>query len=141
MNQDNIDLLSTENLSQSNIYNFKNLIENNMDNGQRNPDNDSPYFDIEIDSNYYDIDEFMRLKNAHSNISLLSLNINSLASKFTKFKDFHNELCSNKSNFDFMCLQEVFIWIIIIQFNQKQGQYIKEAALLYIFLTHINTKF
>jgi len=108
MNQDNIDLLSTENLTQSNIYNFKSLIENDMDNGQRNLGNDSPYFDIEIDSNYYDIDEFMRLNNAHSNISLLSFNIQSLAAKFTKFKDFHDELCSNKSNFDFMCLQEVF---------------------------------
>ena len=108
MNQDDIDLLSTENLSRSNIYDFKNLIENGIDNGQRNLFNDSPYHDIEIDSKYYDIEDFIRIKNEQSNISLLSLNIQSLSSKFNQFKDFHNELCSNKSNFDFMCLQEVY---------------------------------
>ena len=79
MNQDDIDLLSTENLSRSNIYDFKNLIENGIDNGQRDLFNDSPYHDIEIDSKYYDIEDFIRIKNEQSNISLLSLNIQSLS--------------------------------------------------------------
>ena len=80
MNQDNnIDLLSTENLSQSRTYNFKTLIDSSVEIGHNNLVNDSPYSDINIDSKYYDIDEFIGLDHNQQNFSLLSLNIQSLS--------------------------------------------------------------
>ena len=90
------------------MYNFKNLIQNSVGDGQRNFFNDSPYYDIDIDSKYYEIEDFIKVNSENSNISLLSLNIQSIGSKFTQFKDFHDELSSNKCNFDIYAFQEVY---------------------------------
>lgn len=109
MNQDsNIDLLSTENLSQSRTYNFKTLIDSSVEIGHSNLVNDSPYSDINIDSKYYDLDEFIGLDHNPHNFSFLSLNIQSLSSKYIEFKQFHNQLSENKCNFDIYALQEVY---------------------------------
>ena len=114
MNQDDIDLLSTENLSRSNIYDFKNLIENGIDNEQRNLFNDSPYHDIEIDSKYYDIEDFIRIKNEQSNISLLSLNIQSLYQNLINLKIFTTNFVVIKVAL-ILCVYKKFIllWMLI----------------------------
>lgn len=108
MNQDNVDLLSTENLSKTHKYNFKALIDSSVEIGHGNLVNDSPYSDIDINSKYYDIDEFIGLDHNQENFSMLSLNIQSLASKYTLFTQFHNQLSENKCNFDIYALQEVY---------------------------------
>ncbi len=108
MNQDNIELLSTENLSRSFNFNFKEIFNSSIDIGINNDIHDSPYRDIDILSNYYSLEEFIESNQNETNISLLSLNIQSLASKFNEFSDFHNLLASNKCKFDIMALQETF---------------------------------
>lgn len=108
MNQDNIDLLSTENLSRSFNFNFKEILNSSIDIGINNNFHDSPYRDIDILSNYYSLEEYIESNQNQTNISLLSLNIQSLASKFNEFSDFHNLLATNKCKFDIMALQETF---------------------------------
>ena len=71
-------------------YNFKTLIDSSVEIGHGNLVNDSPYSDINIDSKYHDINEFIGLDHNQENFSLLSLNIQSLSSKYIKFKEFHN---------------------------------------------------
>ena len=83
-------------------------MDSNVQVGHGNLENDSPYSDINIDSKYYDIDEFIALDHNHTNFSLLSLNVQSLHSKYNQFKEFHDQLSENKCNFSIMALQEVF---------------------------------
>ena len=109
MNQDNVDFLSTENLSRSFNFNFKEIFNSSIDVGLNNNFHDSPYRDIDILSNYYSLEEFIESNQNQTNLSLFSLNIQSLASKFNEFSDFHNLLVTSKCKFDIMALQETFL--------------------------------
>lgn len=74
--------------------------------------NTSPYKEININTSYIDIDS-IPTSNSNRNKSLLimSLNIQSLASKFNEFSDLISHLSSIKKSPDIICLQE--LWQII----------------------------
>ena len=74
------------------------------------PDDESPYNELSINCNYYEECDFItKFKNCKS-VSLLSLNIQSISSKFNELKSFIAEMQNNNIKFDFIALQE--LWCI-----------------------------
>jgi len=71
----------------------------------------SPYDNIVTQCKYYDESSFLSEFKGSSNRFFLSLNIQSLPSKFNEFEDFVKTLCRNNCAPDFICLQET--WKII----------------------------
>ena len=69
---------------------------------------ESPYADTEVECNYYDETQFINKFKSNKLHSMLSLNIQSLPSKFTEFSAFISELNSNEFSFDFIALQELW---------------------------------
>ena len=67
----------------------------------------SPYQNVEINCSYIDTDDICQ-KNLTNKLSILSLNIQSLAAKFDNFNSFINQLSNNNSNPDVICLQETW---------------------------------
>ena len=68
---------------------------------------DSPYLDFNIQTLYLDEIEFLNKFAKKKEISLLSLNINSLNSKFLELNELVNILNEEKFSFDIICLQEI----------------------------------
>ena len=65
----------------------------------------SPYSDININCKYSSLNDYRK---DIDNISVLSLNIQSLPSKFLEFSDLLNELFISNSYPDIICLQEIW---------------------------------
>ena len=68
---------------------------------------DSPYENCFLNCAYYSEDEFANCFKDTKLSSLLSLNIQGLASKFINFQEFLNELACHKFSFDIIGLQEI----------------------------------
>lgn len=68
---------------------------------------DSPYLDFNMQTLYLDEIEFLNKFAKKKEISLLSLNINSLNSKFLELNELVNILNEEKFSFDIICLQEI----------------------------------
>jgi hypothetical protein len=72
-------------------------------------DNDnSPYNDVGISTNYISNQNFASLADSKKNLSILSLNIQSLNSKFSEFSELIS--CMNNHSIlpDIICLQEIW---------------------------------
>ena len=89
-------------------FNFLSKIQNDS-----NSDDDfifnsdfSPYSEININCSYAEPNHLTHLNN--TNLSVLSLNIQSLSAKFLTFKDMLNDLSSSNVIPDIICLQEVW---------------------------------
>ena len=80
---------------------FRKLIHND-------DDPSSPYTNHNISCEFYDTNAFISNFKNSSNFSLMSLNIQSLPSKFSDFEELINELSSNNCSFDVICLQEIW---------------------------------
>ena len=91
-------------------FNFINKILNS----ERNNEDDllflnhefSPYAETNINCNYLDIDEISNIPN--SNLSILSINIQSLPAKFLEISDLIHELSLLNNSPDIICLQETW---------------------------------
>ena len=65
-----------------------------------------------MDSNYYELDQFISLQGSHplhDKYSTIHMNILSLPDKFVKLKPFLARLEESKIKFDFMILRETFL--------------------------------
>ena len=89
-------------------FNFLSKIQNDS-----NSDDDfiynldfSPYSEININCSYAEPNHLTHLNN--TNLSVLSLNIQSLSAKFLTFMDMQNDLSSSNVIPDIICLQEVW---------------------------------
>ena len=88
------------------IYDFK----NQLDDGNDNIDNDSPYNNIGHNCQYYNQDEFVD-KTKHlkgSKFSTFSYNIRSLPGKWSEFSQLVNTLNNNSFKFSVIAIQEVW---------------------------------
>jgi len=97
---DNLDLLNqdlTLDLTQ-NLTNYYNTFENF----------DNPYLNIEINSNYHDIQSFLNIPNVTESPVYLSLNTQSLNSKHANLKLFIEELISKNINIEIIAIQETW---------------------------------
>ena len=70
----------------------------------------SPYGDCTVSCDYMDEDQFIVKYKNTSNMSILSMNVQSLQSKFSELTDFIDQLCINDCQPDIIALQE--LWII-----------------------------
>jgi hypothetical protein len=75
-----------------------------------NDDNDpfSPYDNCTINCETYDLPGFTSNFCCNKNISLMSLNIQSIAAKFNELEEFLTELSNKNCNPDVLCLQELW---------------------------------
>lgn len=80
-----------------------------------NNDIESPYDTLKFDCNYFSEDEFLKKFSKIDDLTLLSLNIQSLQAKFNELNSFIQILQANNSSPDIICLQE--IWNISSNFN------------------------
>lgn len=92
--------ISMEDCKTKNCYNFFSLIENENE--------ECMYTNIDINSNYYEEQEFCSKFSNNKNDSILSLNIQSLSSKFNDFKEFLTSIESSNFNFSIISLQEIY---------------------------------
>jgi hypothetical protein len=69
---------------------------------------DSPYDDISILCSYMDETRFSNTYSNNPNLAILTLNIQSLPSKFTEFSEFIRSLQISNSAPDIICLQELW---------------------------------
>ena len=98
MNQDNLDLP---------LMDFKNKdIRDLLDNYEN--EYFSIFESIDIDCNYYDLQDFVNTFKNSNEIKLVSFNINSLAAKFTKLLDLLDFFVRNDIFLDVIALQEVW---------------------------------
>lgn len=89
-------------------YKFNSLFQNENGIGsQENVIFDSPYENCFLNCAYYSEDEFANCFKENKLSSLLSLNIQGLASKFNNLQEFLNELACHKFSFDIIGLQEL----------------------------------
>ena len=98
MNQDNLDIT---------LVDFKNIdICDLFDNDE------NEYFNIfqsiDIECKYYNLQEFVQAYKNSNDIKLVSLNINSLAAKFSKFLDMMDFFVRNDILLDVIALQETW---------------------------------
>ena len=83
-------LFSLNNLSNDPNFNFINTISGNSDVEEEDSHfdfSDSPYFDRNISCNYMDETQYVRLEKNKNKFSYMSLNIQSLPSKFNSFNE------------------------------------------------------
>ena len=89
-------------------YKFNSLFQNENGIGsQENVIFDSPYENCFLNCAYYSEHEFANCFKENKLSSLLSLNIQGLASKFNNLQEFLNELACHKFSFDIIGLQEL----------------------------------
>ena len=101
-------LLGLGSILADNKFKFNTVFQN--ENGIGNEDInifDSPYENCFLNCAYYSEDEFANCFKDTKLTSLLSLNIQGLASKFNNFQEFLNELACHKFSFDIIGLQEI----------------------------------
>ena len=68
----------------------------------------SPYQDLSLECDYYNEYEIIDICKENENLAILSLNIQSLSSKFDSLSDFLNILDSKDVHFDIICMQEIW---------------------------------
>lgn len=93
-------ILSTDNLMSLDRFNFLSSINSNEEN--------CPYESININCKYYDENTLISTLKQSISSSLLSLNIQSLPSKFSEFSEFINSLQTHNVFFEIIALQEIF---------------------------------
>ena len=103
---------SLSNLSNNRKFDFSNSLYNAnlfINNSQEsNLTDDSPYSNLELSCNYIDETAFVKKYNTSNNFSYLSLNIQSLSSKFNDFNEFINNLTHNNCSPNIILLQEIW---------------------------------
>lgn len=85
-------------------FNFHNIFEQGNDNEQ----NIDIYDDIDLSSKYYDPETFCSEFKENKNLSVLSLNVQSLSAKFSSLLDLISFWKQKGVIFDIICLQETF---------------------------------
>ena len=103
MMNDNYVPFSTDFLQDN--FNFQNIF---SEQGNDNEDNIDIYDDIDLSSKYYDPETFSSEFKENKNLSVLSLNVQSLSSKFTSLLDLISYWNQKGVTFDIICLQETF---------------------------------
>ena len=68
----------------------------------------SPYYNIDVASPYLDENEFLEKHGKNKDVSLLSLNVQSLNAKFSSLREFVDHFNCKNFNFDIMALQEIY---------------------------------
>ena len=82
---------------------------NNFIGGNASDFDDSPYHNLNFNCNYHDEDEAVeKLTKNKGNLLCLSLNIQSLPSKFVEFSDLLNYFSAKGLFFDVIALQELW---------------------------------
>jgi Endonuclease/Exonuclease/phosphatase family len=113
---DNTHKFSLENLNSSPEFNFLHNILNNEN--EDNYDYDcSPYDVINLSCTYIDEYEYANVRKVKNEISLLTLNVQSLSAKFPELSAFINHLCSNNCEPDVICLQELWQFPADVNFS------------------------
>ena len=79
-----------------------------MLNTQDDDSNDSPYSNLDVQCSYFDENQYINNFKNLKNISILSLNIQSLPSKFAEFQELIQNLQINKCEPDILCIQETW---------------------------------
>jgi hypothetical protein len=69
---------------------------------------DSPYTQATFDTKYYDNNVYIETFKSNKQLSLMSLNIQSLPAKFDNLKELICELSLNDCTPDIICLQEIW---------------------------------
>ena len=99
-------LSSNPNFDFSNsLLNSNFFINNNLDN---NPNDDSPYSNLDLICNYLDETSFVNKYKATNKFSYFSLNIQSLPSKFNEFSELINNFSHNSCSPNIIFLQEIW---------------------------------
>ena len=104
-------LFSLNNLSNDPNFNFINTISGNSDVEEEDSHfdfSDSPYFDRNISCNYMDETQYVRLEKNNNKFSYMSLNIQSLPSKFNSFNEMISNFNKNNCAPDVIALQEIW---------------------------------
>ena len=102
---DMTDTLTLDSIMNNPIYDFMSNFTNNDDDENTNF---LPYNDLNLDCKYFDVHEFANKFKNNVNQSFLSINIQSLPSKFGELEEFIDMLTLNKCEPDFICLQETW---------------------------------
>ena len=77
----------------------------------------SPYSESTFQTSYIDLQSLSNIISKNSNISILSLNIQSLAAKYSELKDLIITLSPTNSCPDIICLQEIWSVMDADQFS------------------------
>lgn len=107
--------LSLDNLSKDKNYDFLNILSSSVHDSNRASDffldhnDDSPYFNCKFNCKYVDESNVSIIdKPSKSKLMIMSLNIQSLPSKFNDFEDLITSLASNHCNPDVILIQETW---------------------------------
>jgi hypothetical protein len=101
-----------ENILNNPMYDFVSQLHPELtDNERVFSVNDSPYVDCNILCSYIDETQFYDLYSNNNNLSVMSLNIQSLSAKFTEFSEMISFMANKNCNPDIICLQET--WKIV----------------------------
>ena len=107
-------VLSLDSIDTNPVYDFLNhLMISNDDNDDNNNvlNNISPYDNVDSNCSYIDELEYIREFGCKTNQTFMSLNIQSLPSKFNELEELIQSFTSNDCEPDFICLQET--WRIV----------------------------
>ena len=100
-------IIGTDRADSDPQYNFLNQFITNEEHDNLNFLNAdmSPYSEFDLTCKYIGINDYIK---PTCNLSILSLNIQSLSAKFAEFSDLINDLTSTNSQPDIICLQEIW---------------------------------
>ena len=109
------EFISVSDLKNDANYNFISIVNGDQDNlylkDNYNEISSSPLNDFNFNCDYYDEHETIaKLALSKGTLTCLSLNIQSLPSKYNEFLDLINQFSSNNIHFDIIALQE--LWTI-----------------------------
>ena len=125
---DNNPGIALDNLINDNKFNFLHQLNGFF--GSTNDTSESPYGDCNIQCDYLNEEQFCSKYSNNGNVMLMSLNIQSLPSKFDEFNVFINDLLRNKCSPDVIALQE--LWQLndpsIFKLNNYQNLTYKSRA-------------
>ena len=114
---------SLPNLSNNPNFDFSNSLFNSNffinPNHEYNHIDDSPYSNLEMLCNYFDETTFVNKYNTSNKFSYMSLNIQSLPSKFNEFSEFIYNLAHNNCAPNVILLQEIWHISDSSHFNLK----------------------
>lgn len=99
-------LLGTGDFQSRDDFNFQSKLNSNND--EVNYFQDSPYDNCMIDCKYYDETDYISKFKNKRHVSLMSLNIQGIHSKFSEFSELITSLSNNNCNFEIIALQELF---------------------------------
>ena len=102
-------IFSIDNLNSDPSYNFSNsLFNSDLLNTHDDDLNDSPYSNLDVQCTYFDENQYVTNFKNLKKFSILSLNIQSLPSKFTEFQELIQHFQINNCEPDILCLQETW---------------------------------